>query len=277
MKSIAIFSGKGGVGKTTFSIILGSWLSYHLKERVIAYDFESPEQRMMNKRNSDLNFIKSKSPTLIKYCEGLTPYPIGAIRPSANGYTLEELDVIERNFRKARSSGDGYIICDFPGRFGAQEAVYRLTAAGLIDLMVFPIQPEEQSIQSMLIINKFLTNPRFFHDPGYCQKVMCFWNMVTRNDFGKRTKTDIMGTYEKIFSMLHIPVSPTRVRFADTMKRSSNSPVFVTTTVCYPRPNIFKAFPPKEGSDIPYIENLFQEMKDRLDGVITSGVPEESE
>lgn len=268
MKSIAIFSGKGGVGKTSFSILLASWLSYHMKERVFAYDFESPEQRMMNKRKADLHTLEAKSSLLAKMCEGLEPYPIGAIRPAANGYTSQELDVIERNFRKAKASGDGYIICDFPGRFGAQEAVYRLSAAGLIDLMAFPVVPEEQSVQSMFIINKFLSNPKFYLVPDYRQQVMCFWNMVTRNDSGKRSKTDIMGQYEKLFAMLHIPVSPTRIRFVDTMKRSSGQSFFVTTTVCYPRAFVARAFPPLDNADVPYIENLFQEMKDRLDGII---------
>ena len=172
-----------------------------MKERVFAYDFESPEQRMMNKRKADLHTLEAKSSLLAKMCEGLEPYPIGAIRPAANGYTSQELDVIERNFRKAKASGDGYIICDFPGRFGAQEAVYRLSAAGLIDLMAFPVVPEEQSVQSMFIINKFLSNPKFYLVPDYRQQVMCFWNMVTRNDSGKRSKTDIMGQYEKLFEM----------------------------------------------------------------------------
>lgn len=268
MKVITIFSGKGGVGKTTFSILLASWLKYKLKERVVAYDFESPESRMMNKRNQDLLFLSNESPTLTRFVgENKDFYPMGAIKARTEGYTKEDLKVIATNIAKAKQSGSGYIICDFPGRFESKEAVYTLTRSGLIDIMVFPIQPEEQSIASMFSINNILNTPGFFSASSEKtkQEIYCFWNMVTKND--RNLKQDLLGRYETVMTNMQIPFSPVRINFVDTVKRLPTQQNMVVSTVCYPELNIIKAFPPRDDSKTPYIELLFHEIKDRVDAV----------
>lgn len=267
MKVVSIFSGKGGVGKTSVSIMFASWLKYHKKERVVAYDFETPESRMLNKRNADLGILKLKTASLSKFTEGDDFYPVGAIKGRPEGYTEKELDAIATSLGKAKQSGPGYIICDFPGRFEKREAVYHLAKCGLVDLFVFPIVPEEQSVTSLFVITNMLRQKRFFQGvpDDYHQETLCFWNMVTRNDF--RNGMDIIPKYEAMISAMGIPISPTRVKFADSVKRISSAPVFVTTTVAYPRSNFLRAFPPLPGEDKPYIENLFQEIKDRVDAV----------
>ena len=266
MKLVTIFSGKGGVGKTTMSILLASWLKYEKKERVVAYDFESPESRMMNKRNTDLSLLKMKDQTLMKLSDGNDFYPMGAIKGKPQGYTEGDLRKIADSIARAKDTGEGYIICDFPGRFEAKEAVYEITRRGLIDLMVFPIQQEDQSVASMLSVNKILKEPGFINGPSgkSTQDVLCFWNMVTKNDIHKEASKQ---QYELMFSMMGIPVSKTRIRYADTVKRSASAPVFVTTTVCYPKQFMLRAFPPEQGQDYPYIENLFMEIKERLDKI----------
>lgn len=261
MKLVTIFSGKGGVGKTTMSILLASWLKYEKKERVVAYDFESPESRMMNKRNTDLSLLKMKDPVLTKLSDGNDFYPMGAIKGKAQGFTEGDLRKIADSIEKAKNSGDGYMICDFPGRFEAKEAIYEITRRGLIDLIVFPVQQEDQSIASMLSVNKIIKEPGFIAHKQE-QEVLCFWNMVTKNDI---YKDSLKQQYEQMFAMMGIPVSKTRVRYADTVKRSASAPVFVTTTVCYPKQFMLRAFPPEQNCDYPYIENLFMEIKDRLD------------
>ena len=267
MKVITIFSGKGGVGKTTMSIMFASWLKYHMKERVVAYDFETPESRMMNKRNTDLKIINLKSLVLTKMSEGNEFYPIGPIKGRPEGFTDKELENIASALQKAKETGPGYIICDFPGRFEKREAMYYLASRGLIDLIVFPITPEEQSVTSLLVVNDIINQKGFFVGlpENHKQQTLCFWNMVTRND--GRNKQDILPKYEILLSSMGLTISPTRIKFVDTVKRSSSAPVFVTTTVAYPRSNFIKAFPPEPGSDKPYIENLFEEIKDRVDAI----------
>lgn len=275
MKVVTIFSGKGGVGKTTMSILFASWLKYYLGERVVAFDFETPESRMLAKRNQDLTLLQMQSSRLKDLVAGNEDfYRIGAIKARRpEGYTDQELEAIANGLEQAKASGPGYIICDFPGRFEKREAIFYLACRGLIDLMCFPIEPEEQSVTSLFVINQILKRPDFFINmpAGHKQEILCFWNKVTRND--SRSKQDIIPKYEQMLNALStpIPVSPTKINFVDTVKRNSSAAVFVTTTVCYPRANVIKAFPARDGGTKPYIENLFQEIKDRVDSIPDPG------
>lgn len=265
MKVISIFTGKGGAGKTSISILLMSCLCYNWKQKVYALDFESPESRLYNKRKTDLNILKLGDSALSKLSDGNDFYTVMPVKRSPEGYSPKQLNEIAESLKKAKAAGEGYIICDFPGRFEKREAVYYLASRGLIDLFVFPIEPEDQSITSMLVVNEILNRKDFFvgMPEGHKQQVMCFWNKVTRNDL--KNKMEIIPQYERMFETMGIPVSKTRINMVDTIKRTASAPVFVTTTVCYPRMNILKAFPPRPGEDRPYIENLFQEIKDRAD------------
>lgn len=269
MKIISIYSSKGGVGKTTMSILLASWLKYEKGERVLAYDFESPESRMMDKRNADLTALKMNTPILTKLCEGIKEYyPMAPVKGKSMGFTDKEIARIVDGLRMAKESGEGYIICDFPGRYQGKEPVVAIVKAGLIDLMAFPVQPEDQSITSLFIMKKILSEKGYFDkDSGKtAQDIMCFWNMISRND--KRGKQDIVAAYEDIFKAMNIPCAKTRINYVDTVKRSVTQPRFVTTTVCYPRLFMQQAFPPSQelGDGKPYIENLFEEIKARVDG-----------
>ena len=265
MKVISIFTGKGGAGKTSISILLMSCLCYNWKQKVYAFDFESPESRLYNKRKTDLSILDLGPSVLSKLSEGNDFYTIARVKRSPEGYSPKQLNDIAESLKKAKAEGDGYLICDFPGRFEKREAVHYLASRGLIDLFVFPLEPEDQSITSMLVVNEILNKKDFFVGlpQGHKQEVMCFWNKVTRND--QRNKMEIIPKYEKMFEAMGIPVSKTRINMVDTIKRTASAPVFVTTTVCYPRMNMLKAFPPCLGEDWPYIENLFREIKDRAD------------
>lgn len=57
MRVITIFSEKGGIGKTTLSIMLVSFLAYEKKQKVFACDFDFPGYQMLNTRENDLRLI----------------------------------------------------------------------------------------------------------------------------------------------------------------------------------------------------------------------------
>lgn len=46
MKVISFFSAKGGTGKTTFNVLLASYIKYRLDKRVMVLDFDYPEYNL---------------------------------------------------------------------------------------------------------------------------------------------------------------------------------------------------------------------------------------
>ena len=63
MKVISFFSAKGGTGKTTFNVLLASYIKYRLDKRVMVLDFDYPEYNLsyMRRRDSGKNERRSYS------------------------------------------------------------------------------------------------------------------------------------------------------------------------------------------------------------------------
>ena len=58
MKVISFFSAKGGTGKTTFNVLLASYIKYRLGKRVMVLDFDFPEFNLAHMRERDLLYLE---------------------------------------------------------------------------------------------------------------------------------------------------------------------------------------------------------------------------
>ena len=60
MKVISFLSAKGGTGKTTFNMLLASYLRYAKGKRVIAIDFDAPENNLSATREREVDALQEK-------------------------------------------------------------------------------------------------------------------------------------------------------------------------------------------------------------------------
>ena len=264
MKRITFFNEKGGTGKTTFNALFASWLAYEKGRRVFVQDFDYPSYQLFNIRKKEVELM-ARDPGFARLVTH-APYPIGKVT-GRGSYSREELAEIVAQV-KEYSAGDGYCIMDFPGRFLAEDPVRAIAGAGLIDLIVFPVDSDRQSLTSALFINSFLRNPKFLARAGKeSQDVLALWNRVTRQErVGKR---DPFAEGNATFSMLGIPVCRTMAREILSMRRDGEVFGFLRSTVCYPKNNI-RMF-------APWLEDIFEEILARLDGSFGEPAPEAGE
>lgn len=260
MKTVSIFTEKGGEGKTTLSILFSSWLAYSEGENVAALDFDFPSYYFKQTRAIDERMLSAAIPALEKAAMGNAFYPISRINGPKSGYSekqLEGLVSIVDGLRKKED--DGYVVMDFPGRFLANDPSYRIMRAGLLDLLVIPVSSDRQSILAAEQLIRALKDPRFFPSDAKKrrQEILVVWNKVNRNEF--RSKTDCYEADEESLRNLGVKVSSTRIRDIITARRDSNTSSFIRSTVCWPAVNVRKA--------APYLPDLFREMKDMADAV----------
>lgn len=251
MKVVTFFSAKGGVGKTTLSVIFSSWLSYSQKEKVFVTDFDYPSHHFFSLRQHEINVFNDpeQGAALRRMTLGNTLYPITKCNGKTS-FTQEELASIVAGVRREKFNHpeNCYLILDFPGRFLPDDPVNVLVRNGLVDLVVFLADTDRQSKSDAVMVNKEMSRNH--------QKTLVLWNREAQNE--RTGKRDWYSGAEKTFNMLGIPVCKTRMRDILILRRDAETTGFIRSTMCFPESNIRKY--------CPYITDIFTEIKSRLDG-----------
>lgn len=275
MKTLSFYNEKGGTGKTTLTALFCSWLAYNQKERVVALDLDFPSFQLDAMRQNDLKVyadLAKNNPTspVVRLCAENEPFPLGKINEKNSMFTQGDLVSIGNTLSKMRE-GAGYMLLDFPGRyFGGDEqgrgedAISFLSRNGMIDLVVFPIDSDRQSIASALEISYRIRKAA--KEGGRGQEILFLWNREAQKE--RSGKRDWYSESEKTFASMGIPVAGDRVHEVLIARRDIGTFGFIRNTLCWPKQNISKA--------CPNIENIFREVKSRVDGTWTESMKEEN-
>ena len=140
MVRISIYNEKGGVGKTTMTAMLASYLAYAKGKSVCVLDFDYPSYHYLELRRSELSILNDPRSPLSIYMRvsppAGEPYDIFSIPPGPGGiYRAKEVfDYLP----SILSEGYDYVFYDFPGRFTQDEAVSFIAANGYQWLELVP-------------------------------------------------------------------------------------------------------------------------------------------
>ena len=161
MKILTFFNEKGGVGKSSFTMMYASWLKYVHGVKVGVADFNL---RLNNYRRSEVLFremyIKKNPETDVK------PFSMDNIWPIVS---VTERDII--NLRRENKLPYGVwlndlimdgeladmdvVLCDFPGSLSGREFL-EVKAKNLLNLVVIPVEREQQTITTTFKLNRLL-------------------------------------------------------------------------------------------------------------------------
>ena len=232
MRTISFFSAKGGTGKTTFNMLLTSWLKYEKGLRAAVLDFDSPEFNLSYTRKRELKYLQDK---------GLTPdekqlYPILEIEDYESRKSLQ----VVRNLMIDAAGNLDVLILDFGGSFNDGDPVLDLVQAGLVDLIVIPLEMDGMILSSGKSLASVLEQ--------LGQKTLLFFNKV----HGKE-KPQLYVELERWLAENGLTVSTHRIKNTVKLRRDAdNGSNFLRSTV---------SFPCKEMQEInPELIQLFEEV-----------------
>lgn len=227
MKVISFFSAKGGTGKTTFNVLLASYLKYRLEKRVMVLDFDYPEYNLIYIRRRDLRYMEREG---ILYTDEQL-YPIEEVERMNPG----QLRSLSKSIHSLSEELD-YLILDFPGSFAADDAVCELVLERVIDLIIIPVELDPMNVASMRTLARILQENR--------QKTMLFFNRVQG--------TEPQAAYQRLrewFAEDGASVSEQVVKHSTSMKKEMDEKSHVRSTVNFPlayankrNPGIIKLF-----------------------------------
>lgn len=290
-KIIAIHTSKGGMGKSTLTVVLASYLAYVHQERVIVFDCDPPQHSI-----ADLREEEETSLTLLEQTYGtitvpelanmpqpytsandqaaferyrynrqaglLELYPIHALPFSA----LQELDM-----ERIRDDFD-YVFLDMGGQFNA--GILRALAETDAVLVPFTTQQVDvtASVQYVGALLDYALNKQL---PDYLT-IRCFWN---KYKFTFSRRADALEAYfSGVFRNNILPISflKTRLNDADAgfdrakMLTTISSPVILPAGRYVRRRDDTKPAEWREAQYLQDIVNLIDEIRALFPETITT-------
>ena len=231
MRVISFFSAKGGTGKTTFNMLFASYLKYVLGKKVIALDFDAPENNFASTRDREVDSLLEKDPE----ADVKSFYPVRQIKSTSQAgirKAIQELRELDGKY--------DYVIVDAPGSMSEAEATSLLLVADVLDLAVIPTDVDGMSIASSYSLG------------CACQAqglpFFIFFNRVVWQE-----KKDLYEAFTQFFEECGMTVSAHRIRSTVKLRRDSDS------AASYLRSSI--RFPEKEiRASVPELIELFEEV-----------------
>lgn len=185
--SISICNQKGGVGKSTFTVLLASYLHYIVGHDVLVVDCDYPQWSVHAQRERELSLIEHDDYhklLLVRQFKatGRKLWPVLKCMPP------EAPEEVERLLQS------GYhpriILYDLPGTVNT-EGVIRLLAS--LDAVFVPMKADKVVMESTLSFARSLTT-NLAQDPTLTlRSVYLFWTMIDR-----RERTPLYDQYEAV-------------------------------------------------------------------------------
>lgn len=217
-KFIGFCSSKGGVGKSSMTILAASWLHYVRGLSVAVVDCDFPIRSVRRTREREMKFIDSSPLHQRMMAEqfkatGQKIYPVLPSNPVA---AFDDLQAF------AQSDGREFdvVIFDLPGTTNTAGV---LSTIARLDHVFVPISPDALVMESTLLLVSILMDSVVGRAEHNLKSVSLFWTRVDR-----REKTIYYDRYDQLIEQfglkrLHTMI-PDRKRFSKEIDRDQPVP-----------------------------------------------------
>lgn len=220
---IAFSTQKGGVGKSTFTVLLASYLHYRGGLNIAVMDCDYPQCSVYDMRKREIRQLEtnlhyqSKAISLFESL-GKQTYPIVCAKP-------EEGIVKAHEFLEGETSNYDVVFFDLPGTINNDGVISTFMT---MDYVFVPMAPSRMSMESTLSfiipVNELLAE----HKDLNLKSIHLFWNRVDG-----RTKKEWLEHYEGVIRQFGLPLMqtaiPQSVRYDKEQSIEGSDAVFLST------------------------------------------------
>lgn len=198
---ISVCSQKGGVGKSTFTVLLASLLHYRLGRRVLVADCDFPQWSIEEQRRRELEILDRvdgyKLMMIRQFkASGRKIWPLLAAGPTTALRNVEEFLV------KSAEPYD-YVLFDLPGTT-AIPGVLPLIAQ--LDRVFIPLKADKIVMESSITFARTLTESFIPNKYARIRGVHLFWSMIDA-----RERTSLYAEYEQALLRFRLPLLHSRI------------------------------------------------------------------
>ena len=206
--SIAVCNQKGGVGKSTFTVLLASYLHYIVGHDVLVVDCDYPQFSIKDMRERDLKNIE-RNPYLRKLAYdqfkriGKRASPIVGSRPDNAIETVKP-------FIESATPPD-FIFFDLTGTVNNLGLIKTVAT---MDYIFCPIAADRFIMESSLKYASIINDTLITTGKSNIKGIRLLWNMVD-----KREKTDLYDIYDKVIVGMGLEVLNTSLPDSKRFRR----------------------------------------------------------
>lgn len=218
---IALSNQKGGVGKSTITVLLASYFHYQKEKNVLVVDCDYPQHSVKAMREWDVKNV-GKTPRLQNMLveqfgdTGRKAYNILPSTPEkANETAYEFIDRSDIDY--------DIVLFDLPGTVNTPGVFQSIIN---MDHVFTPITQERMVMQSSMTFVLAVREYLHHHKGAPLRNIHMFWNKMD-----KRVSKDLYNAYMEIFHSLKLPVLETVIPSAERYKKDagSNGQIFRST------------------------------------------------
>lgn len=229
---ISICSQKGGVGKSTFTVLVASLLHYRLGRRVLVVDCDYPQWSVHEQRKRELQLVDASEHYKLMLMRQYKATE-QKIWPVLNCRLSEALQEAER-FLDKRTEQFDYVLFDLPGATAVRGV---LPLVSSLDRIFVPMKADKMVMESSVIFARLVAES-FVPDPKCATTgVHMFWTMIDR-----RERTPLYERYEEALARFGLPIMqthiPMRSRFGKELQPGSGP---VSRSTIFPAERTFAA------------------------------------
>lgn len=219
---ISICNQKGGVGKSTFTVLVASLLHYRFGRRVLVADCDYPQWSILDQRRRELELLdrsKFYKLSMIRQfkASGQKIWPVLECRADT------ALDTVSRYLLSTKESYD-YVLFDLPGTV-ATTGVLSLIAA--LERVFIPMKADRMIMESTITFARLIREKLIAANRFTVRGVHPFWSMID-----KRERTALYDHYDEVLRSYSLEVMqthiPARSRFSRELQPQSG-PVYRST------------------------------------------------
>ncbi len=198
---IAFATQKGGVGKTTFTVLAASYLHYAKGFNVAVVDCDYPQHSIHAMRERDIEQVKLQECYKLLAMEQFRvldkrAYPILKS-------TTENATTMVKEFLEETDMPVDLVFFDLPGTVNATGAFNTLAQ---LDHVFIPITADRVVLESSLNFATAINKIAVCNPDSRTKSLAVFWNMVD-----KREKTELYKVYGKGIKSLGLTLLDTRI------------------------------------------------------------------
>lgn len=217
---IAFSTQKGGMGKTTMTVLAASYLHYVKGYDVAIIDCDYPQHSIVEMRKRDVDLVMGD-----QYYKRLLQTQFANINKKA--YLVEESnasDAIQKANEIAKTNKPDFIFFDLPGTMNTAGVIKTLA---YMDYIFTPISADRVVLESTLQFTSAINDNLITTGKSNIKGLYLIWNMVDG-----RERSDLYDAYNNAIAELGLQVLETVMPDSKRFRREiseSRKPIFRST------------------------------------------------